>query len=294
MKKILVGLIIVPAILMLISNSASAYIIDGDVSDWGINLSSATSAGYLDTNLPSGGLDIDVVTEDNADASDDCMRIYPGWAWYNYFDAEAMYFDNDSNYAYIAVISGMPKDGVNPPGNSYGPDGDAHKFKPGDIGLDLNKDGKYEYGVNVRDGKLYNVKTSVNNGYIKAGWKKAVYTWSDPYYNPWIINNVIGEGMGIDDGVEFSYKQGPDTGVNNPHYVIETRIPLDLLGISAGWGDEMKTLNLHWGMECGNDYLNLNADVNPVPEPGTMALLGMGLIGLAGFRKKRVKSLGEK
>jgi len=47
-------------------SEATSYTIDGNVDDWGINLSSATSKGYLDTNLPSGGLDIDCVTEDNA------------------------------------------------------------------------------------------------------------------------------------------------------------------------------------------------------------------------------------
>jgi hypothetical protein len=40
-------------------------------------------------------------------------------------------------------------------------------------------------------------------------------------------------------------------------------------------------------MECGNDNLNLAADVNPVPEPATLLLLGTGLIGLSTFARKR-------
>ena len=38
--------------------------------------------------------------------------------------------------------------------------------------------------------------------------------------------------------------------------------------------------------ECGNDVLNLEADVNAVPEPSVIFLLGTGLIGIAVFRKQ--------
>jgi len=241
------------------------YTIDGKVNDWGINLyaSGAEKKPYLDNHLPSGGLDIDVVTEDNADKYTEWTRVYPLYSWYNYFDAEAMYFDNDQTYAYIAIITGLPKQGYDPPGNTaYG--NPYYKFKPGDIAIDADNNGTYEFGIDIDTGNLINVTA-----------------WDDVYYsagstaNPWRIKT------GSDVGTA-SFVYSADS--VNTHYVLETAILLSDLGLDD---NSIHPVTIHWTMECGNDYLNLNADVNPVPEPATLFLLGTGLIGLSTFARKR-------
>ena len=251
-------------IFLFIVTPVYSYVIDGDVSDWGIDLlaSGADEKGYLDENLPSGGWDIDYVTEDNADINKNPARndywweVGPGWSWYNYFDVEAIYFDNDSNYAYIAIVQGLPEYGVDPPYNTV--DDNLHYvFKPGDIAIDVGSDGSYEYGVDIDSGILYKDVT----------WQDAIYYF--PEANPWAIESgtVIGN-------VSLAYSR------QNSHYVIETAIPLSYLGLNAGGH-----LTIHWTMECGNDYLNLDATV--VPEPATLLLLGTGLIAFGISRRKK-------
>jgi hypothetical protein len=262
MSKEKMGRISFMVLLMLVlflveANLGYGYTIDGNLTDWGINLSAATDKGYLNTNLPSGGLDIDYTTEDNTDNSTQWFKVLPGWSYYNFFDAEAIYFDNDQYNAYIAVVQGLPIGGGTAPNNPW--------FLPGDIGIDINNDGVYEYGIDIDDGKLYNV----------TSWKNVYYTQYN-ISNPWQINT--GTSLGT---ISFTY-----SGNQNNHYVLEAAIQLSLLGLSA---DSVSPLTIHWTQQCGNDYLTLNADVNPVPEPSTLLLLGCGLISAGVYRWRRMR-----
>ena len=66
-------------------------------------------------------------------------------------------------------------------------------------------------------------------------------------------------------------------------YEVNAMISLDALGITGGENFEM-----WWSMECGNDFGMLSG-TTPVatPEPGTLLLLGCGILGVIAVKRKR-------
>jgi hypothetical protein len=56
----------------------------------------------------------------------------------------------------------------------------------------------------------------------------------------------------------------------------------DISGLNLG-----STIGFHWTMKCGNDVVE--GSVSMVPEPGSMLLLGLGLLGLFGVARRRGK-----
>jgi hypothetical protein len=301
MKKVVIAIITLVGTLLCTHSSFAAYLIDGSVGDWGVNIVTtgigADRKGYLNTHLPSGGRDIDYGTpEDNAGVYNESGTYIDGWQYVgpgssygngttdylnkgNSFDAEGIYFDNDDTNAYIAVVMGLPKDGGTAPGNPW--------FFAGDIGIDVNRDGTYEFGIDVLDthtksadqksgsATLYdalNEKAKLYSGLDATDWQGVHYS-SFSAAGPWEIKNTA---TWDNDLIDFVYG-----GPWNTHYVLEAAIPLEWLGLKPG-----DQLNVHWTMECGNDYTTTLGDVNS-PEPATLSLLGLGLVGLLGLKKKR-------
>ena len=68
-------------------------------------------------------------------------------------------------------------------------------------------------------------------------------------------------------------------------YEVNAVISLSALGLASGGSFE-----LWWTMECGNDFHSVAGEVSgasPVPEPGTLLLLGVGLLSFLGVIRKR-------
>lgn len=203
---------------------------------------------------------INYVVEDWKVGDNQTGWLDPGYGG-DAYDAEAAYMAVDGQFLYVAVVTGFPLSG-RASGNDY--------FHAGDIGLDLNADGNYEYAVDV-DG----------NGALRSG----NLNWENPAIGGGQAWNGVSDPLRVTSWnnsatTQFSYASWQG------RYAIEAIIDLgDMNGGSS-------TYDMHWTMGCGNDEIEMRAVADPVPEPATMLLLGGGL-GLAGIVRRRRQSNGE-
>ncbi|MDD5258536.1 MAG: sugar transferase [bacterium] len=265
MKRIVCPLVI--GLTLLIFNFAHAYVVDGLVGDWGVDFNKGTSIkNCLDTTLPDGGLNINFTTKDNAGPQPGWQFVGPGYSHYgNEFDLEATYFNNNANSPYLAIVTGLPISREKTSGNSW--------FYPGDIGLDVNNDGVYEYGIDVREYNASKKKAKLYKNLNDNNWQN-IYFPQFGAAHAWQITS----GFNF-DWVDFIY-----SGAQDIHYDMGANIPVTSLDLDT---TANTNLSVHWTAQGGKDSLVLLADVSPLPEPGTWLLFGSGILGLivSSFKK---------
>lgn len=264
MKIKMTGLIMGIALVILLSSSAYAITIDGDLSDWGV------TPGAYGVNpllwIPS----ISGIFYTIEDTKPSTYFQDPGYG-YQLFDAEAAYLTYDATNLYFAIVTGHPAGGA-----------DGHY--PGDIAFDFGSDGSYEYGVETvggsfTQGALYSVATwgqGLNNwGYGNIGYVSA----------PTTIKTINGSGpLGLGSLAYNNTYYGDNASGN--HWVIEGSVAIE--DFPFAWTSNTP-FTMHWTQTCGNDFIDLYARTAPVPEPATMALFGLGALGLGWVRKRRVR-----
>ncbi len=254
-------LVVVVAIVcgMVAPMASAAYVIDGSLSDWGVTpFSNWTPVGTADFTQT------------------DNVNLYNAMYYEEFFDVEAMYFDNDATNFYMAVVSSYP---VSQSGGA------------GDLGLDFNGDMKIsEHGIVT--GLEYAIRTGSAGplGAVIAHptWNNTLaYQWPDGWQGSPYTNQNFATGTTIGSAIVASQFY---PGLEDGTYILEISAPRSLFG----GGDVNDLVGVHWTMFCGNDSINLVGDIDPVPPPppvpvpATLLLAGLGAAFVGGLRRHKM------
>jgi hypothetical protein len=257
-------------------SSVFAYMIDGNLADWGVQVADNNASSY---NLAGPGL-LGFHLEDQNDLAGEGSYLGPNYGGQNY-DAELLAVAHESNWLYIAMVTGQR------------PDNGFASFAPGDIRI-LTDAGSY--GIEVGGGPGGGPGTS-----ITAGAPGSTYTLNSVGYTVghsfadaaqtagslwtdvnWLNDPIAPQGptqfMITPDSKlagtsEYIYTRNSQTG---QHAVVELAVNLSAFG-----GQTLQSV--HWRPSCGNDELDVS--LPHMPEPATATLLLLGLGGL--FHKRR-------
>lgn len=288
--------LLVPALLLAsCSLGLAGFAVNGNLNDWGITVADNDGSSWPSDNPGIGdGFQYLFYLEDQSDTAGDGGYLNPNHGGQNY-DAEFLGVAQMGDYYLIAIVTGQRYD-----------NGTA-RFSPGDIRIST---GSSLYGIEVGGAADGIVTETSNNAGATFNVTSNGYTdTSDPYADTlaaqtagtlwethpddnWILDPIVPQDpvqmqMTMSDTgklkgtADYIYTNGAGAYDGDQHAIIELMVEKSLF--------DADILSVRWAPSCGNDYVEviIPDGTLPVPEPGSLALLGLGAFSLLGLRRRR-------